>query len=66
MGRYIFSPKIFDYLEDQDIGSGGEIQLTDAIERLNQDEQVYAYDFIGKRYDIGETIGFVKQILNLL
>ena len=56
MGRYIFSPKIFDYLEDQDIGSGGEIQLTDAIERLNQDEQVYAYDFIGKRYDIGETI----------
>jgi UTP--glucose-1-phosphate uridylyltransferase len=66
MGRYIFSPKIFDYLEDQDIGSGGEIQLTDAIERLNQDEQVYAYDFYGKRYDIGETIGFVKQILNLL
>lgn len=63
MGRYIFTPKIFDYLEDQGIGSGGEIQLTDAVERLNQDEQVYAYDFEGKRYDIGETMGFVKTTI---
>lgn len=64
MGRYIFTPKIFDYLEDQGIGSGGEIQLTDAVERLNQDEQVYAYDFEGKRYDIGETMGFVKTTID--
>ena len=63
MGRYIFTPKIFDYLEDQSTGSGGEIQLTDAIERLNQDQQVFAYDFEGKRYDIGETIGFVKTTI---
>ncbi|NWK84944.1 UTP--glucose-1-phosphate uridylyltransferase GalU [Staphylococcus sp. GSSP0090] len=63
MGRYIFTPKIFDYLENQSTGSGGEIQLTDAIERLNQDQQVYAYDFEGKRYDIGETIGFVKTTI---
>ncbi|MEJ7451176.1 UTP--glucose-1-phosphate uridylyltransferase GalU [Staphylococcus xylosus] len=63
MGRYIFTPKIFDYLEDQGIGSGGEIQLTDAVERLNQEEQVYAYDFEGKRYDIGETVGFVKTTI---
>src|SRR5699024_12657529 len=63
MGRYVLSPKIFDYLENQTEGSGGEIQLTDAIERLNQDDRVYAYDFEGERYDVGENIGFVKTTI---
>ncbi len=63
MGRYALSPKIFDYLETQTEGSGGEIQLTDAIERLNKDEKVYAYDFEGQRYDVGEKIGFVKTTI---
>ncbi|WP_436878828.1 UTP--glucose-1-phosphate uridylyltransferase GalU [Mammaliicoccus sciuri] len=63
MGRYVLSPKIFDYLETQTEGSGGEIQLTDAIERLNEDDKVYAYDFEGQRYDVGEKIGFVKTTI---
>lgn len=63
MGRYVLTPEIFDYLSTQDKGSGGEIQLTDAIERLNQDDQVYAYDFEGERYDVGEKIGFVKTTI---
>lgn len=63
MGRYVLSPRIFDYLETQTEGSGGEIQLTDAIERLNKDDKVYAYDFEGQRYDVGEKIGFVKTTI---
>ncbi|WP_425254965.1 UTP--glucose-1-phosphate uridylyltransferase GalU [Mammaliicoccus sciuri] len=63
MGRYVLSPRIFDYLENQDEGSGGEIQLTDAIERLNKVDKVYAYDFEGQRYDVGEKIGFVKTTI---
>lgn len=63
MGRYVLSPRIFDYLETQTEGSGGEIQLTDAIERLNKDDKVYAYDFKGQRYDVGEKIGFVKTTI---
>ncbi|MGG6841326.1 UNVERIFIED_CONTAM: UTP--glucose-1-phosphate uridylyltransferase GalU [Mammaliicoccus sciuri] len=63
MGRYVLSPRIFGYLETQTEGSGGEIQLTDAIERLNKDDKVYAYDFEGQRYDVGEKIGFVKTTI---
>lgn len=63
MGRYVLSPQIFEYLETQTEGSGGEIQLTDAIERLNQEDKVYAYDFEGQRYDVGEKIGFVKTTI---
>ncbi|UXR78205.1 MULTISPECIES: UTP--glucose-1-phosphate uridylyltransferase GalU [unclassified Staphylococcus] len=63
MGRYVLSPEIFEYLETQSEGSGGEIQLTDAIERLNKDDKVYAYDFEGTRYDVGEKIGFVKTTI---
>lgn len=63
MGRYVLSPRIFDYLETQTEGSGGEIQLTDAIERLNKDDKVYAYDFEGQRYDVGEKTGFVKTTI---
>ncbi|MHB7918499.1 UTP--glucose-1-phosphate uridylyltransferase GalU [Staphylococcus hominis] len=63
MGRYILSPKIFDYLKTQTEGSGGEIQLTDAIERLNKNDKVYAFDFEGQRYDVGEKTGFVKTTI---
>ncbi|KQL56052.1 MULTISPECIES: UTP--glucose-1-phosphate uridylyltransferase GalU [Bacillaceae] len=59
MGRYILTPEIFDFLEKQDTGAGGEIQLTDAIQALNEFQSVYAYDFEGKRYDVGEKLGFV-------
>ncbi|WP_454189932.1 UTP--glucose-1-phosphate uridylyltransferase GalU [Paenibacillus sp. Marseille-Q7038] len=64
MGRYIFTPKIFDYLEEHKIGAGGEIQLTDAIQQLNEAEGVYAYDFEGSRYDVGEKLGFILTTIN--
>ena len=60
MGRYILTPEIFLYLDQQEAGAGGEIQLTDAIHKLNQIQRVFAYDFEGKRFDVGEKIGFVK------
>lgn len=60
MGRYILTPEIFMFLEQQEKGAGGEIQLTDAIQRLNEIQRVFAYDFEGKRYDVGEKLGFVK------
>lgn len=63
MGRYVLTPEIFDYLETQGEGAGGEIQLTDAIERLNKDNQVFAYDFEGNRFDVGEKLGFVKTTI---
>lgn len=63
MGRYVLTPDIFDYLANQGEGAGGEIQLTDAIERLNADSQVFAYDFEGNRYDVGEKLGFVKTTI---
>ncbi|KRG08437.1 UTP--glucose-1-phosphate uridylyltransferase GalU [Staphylococcus sp. NAM3COL9] len=63
MGRYVLTPDIFDYLESQEIGAGGEIQLTDAIERLNSDDCVYAFDFEGNRFDVGEKSGFVKTTI---
>ncbi|UBH09313.1 UTP--glucose-1-phosphate uridylyltransferase GalU [Macrococcus armenti] len=63
MGRYILTPDIFTYLEEQNIGAGGEIQLTDAIARVNETDEVYAYDFVGNRYDVGDKIGFVKTTM---
>ncbi|MFC3420035.1 UTP--glucose-1-phosphate uridylyltransferase GalU [Salinicoccus hispanicus] len=60
MGRYILTPEIFEYLEKQKKGAGGEIQLTDALQYLNEKEKVYAYDFKGKRFDVGEKLGFIK------
>ncbi|MFF2857187.1 UTP--glucose-1-phosphate uridylyltransferase GalU [Peribacillus sp. NPDC058002] len=63
MGRYILTPEIFSMLDQQEAGAGGEIQLTDAIQRLNQLQQVFAYDFEGKRYDVGEKLGFVKTTI---
>jgi UTP--glucose-1-phosphate uridylyltransferase len=63
MGRYILTPEIFMFLDQQEKGAGGEVQLTDAIQKLNQIQRVFAYDFEGKRYDVGEKIGFVKTTI---
>ncbi len=63
LGRYIFTPEIFMYLDQQEIGAGGEIQLTDAIQKLNDIQRVFAYDFEGKRYDVGEKQGFIETTL---
>jgi UTP--glucose-1-phosphate uridylyltransferase len=60
MGRYILTPEIFMFLDRQETGAGGEIQLTDAIQKLNEIQRVFAYNFEGKRYDVGEKLGFVK------
>lgn len=63
MGRYVFTPEIFMFLEKQEQGAGGEIQLTDAIQKLNTIQRVFAYDFEGKRYDVGEKIGFIQTTI---
>jgi len=63
LGRYVFTPEIFMYLEQQEVGAGGEIQLTDAIQKLNDIQRVFAYDFEGKRYDVGEKLGFIETTL---
>ena len=64
MGRYILNPMIFDILSKQQPGAGGEIQLTDAIAALNKYEAVYAYDFEGVRYDVGEKMGFIQTTID--
>jgi UTP--glucose-1-phosphate uridylyltransferase len=63
MGRYILTPEIFPYLDKQKTGSGGEIQLTDAIQHLNSSQKVYGYNFEGVRYDVGEKLGFIETTL---
>jgi UTP--glucose-1-phosphate uridylyltransferase len=63
MGRYILNPRIFEILSNQKPGAGGEIQLTDAIAELNKFEAVYAYDFEGTRYDVGEKFGFIQTTI---
>lgn len=60
VGRYILMPRIFELLESTTYGAGGEIQLTDAIARLMLEEQVLAYQFIGKRYDCGDKFGYLE------
>jgi len=64
MGRYIFTPEIFQCLEEVQPGVGGEIQLTDAIKNLCQHQPVYAYLFSGKRYDTGDRLGYVEAIID--
>lgn len=63
MGRYVLTPEIFMFLDRQETGAGGETQLTDAIQKLNEIQRVFAYDFEGKRYDVGEKFGFVKTTI---
>jgi len=60
LGRYIIKPAIFDILASTKPGKGGEIQLTDALKVLAQQDEVYAYNFRGQRYDVGNKLGFLK------
>ncbi|MGL4374420.1 MAG: UTP--glucose-1-phosphate uridylyltransferase GalU [Turicibacter sp.] len=64
MGRYVLTPEIFEMLETQAPGAGDEIQLTDAIDRLMDRQAVYAYDFEGRRYDVGDKFGFIKATID--
>ncbi len=64
MGRYVLTPDIFEYLGRHMVGAGGEIQLTDAIQMLNEDKGVFAYDFQGTRYDVGEKLGFIMTTVD--
>lgn len=60
LGRYIITPRIFDILEHTEPGKGGEIQLTDALQTLMGEEAMYAYNFEGRRYDVGDKLGFLQ------
>lgn len=60
LGRYIIKPQIFEILEKTQPGKGGEVQLTDALKVLAREDAVYAYDFEGRRYDVGDKLGFLK------
>lgn len=60
LGRYIITPQIFDILDNTQPGKGGEIQLTDALKTLIKNEAMYAYNFEGRRYDVGDKLGFLQ------
>jgi UTP--glucose-1-phosphate uridylyltransferase len=60
LGRYIITPRIFDILDNTKPGKGGEIQLTDALKTLMEEESMYAYNFKGRRYDVGDKQGFLE------
>ncbi|WP_260288014.1 UTP--glucose-1-phosphate uridylyltransferase GalU [Peribacillus aracenensis] len=64
MGRYVFRPEIFETLSKLPIGHGNELQLTDAINELNRQQAVLAYNFEGNRYDIGDKVGFIKATID--
>lgn len=64
MGRYILTPEIFPILMNIHPGAGGEIQLTDAITKLNEEQAVLAYNFDGIRFDVGDKFGFIKATLD--
>lgn len=64
VGRYILTPRIFDCIKKTTLGKGNEIQLTDAIRMLLEEEDVYGYAFSGKRYDAGDKFGYVKAIID--
>ena len=63
IGRYLLTPEIFDILDHQTPGKGNEIQLTDAIDTLNQTQRVFAHEFKGQRYDVGNKFGFVQTTI---
>jgi len=65
IGRYVLTPKIFDKLEQTTRGAGGEIQLTDAIQALMEEQAVYGYEFDGTSYDAGTTMGWLKASVEL-
>ncbi len=63
LGRYIITPRIFEFLEHTKPGAGGEIQLTDALKALAKEEAMYAYNFKGKRYDVGNKLGYLEATI---
>lgn len=60
LGRYVITPEIFRILDHTEPGKGGEIQLTDALKVLARQQDMYAYDFIGRRYDVGDKQGYLE------
>ncbi|SHH29155.1 UTP--glucose-1-phosphate uridylyltransferase GalU [Desulfosporosinus lacus] len=64
MGRYILNPEIFGILEGLPAGRGGEIQLTDGIKELGRYQEILAYEFEGRRYDVGDKLGFVEATID--
>lgn len=64
VGRYVLTPEIFEVLESQDAGKNGEIQLTDAIRNIMISQSIYAYEFEGTWYDVGDKMGFLKATIN--
>jgi UTP--glucose-1-phosphate uridylyltransferase len=65
IGRYVLTPEIFDSLQAIEPGSGGELQLTDALKHLLRTRPIYAYRFEGTRYDAGDKLGFLKATVEL-
>jgi UTP--glucose-1-phosphate uridylyltransferase len=65
LGRYILMPEIFDVLENTEPGKGGEIQLTDALKALSKEQAIYAYEFEGRRYDVGDKLGYLKATVEM-
>ena len=65
VGRYVLTPEIFDALRDTQPGVGGEVQITDAINRLAQEQAVYAYVFEGGRFDIGNKLDYLKATVEM-
>ncbi|MCP3773543.1 UTP--glucose-1-phosphate uridylyltransferase GalU [Paenibacillus sp. MZ04-78.2] len=65
IGRYILDPKIFEFLEEMRVGAGGEIQLTDALQQLIQEQRLWAYEYEGKLYDVGDKLGFLQANVEL-
>lgn len=64
IGRYLLTPEIFGILETQKPGAGNEVQLTDAIDTLNKTQRVFAREFTGNRYDVGDKFGFMKTSID--
>jgi UTP--glucose-1-phosphate uridylyltransferase len=60
IGRYLLTPRIFEILADTPHGTGGELQLTDALRALLKEQRIYAYVYEGQRYDAGDKLGFLK------
>jgi UTP--glucose-1-phosphate uridylyltransferase len=65
IGRYVLTPKIFDKLEQTQGGADGEIQLTDGIAALMEEQQVFGYEFEGTRYDAGTTMGWLRASVEI-
>ena len=65
MGRYVINPEVFDILEQTPPGRGNEIQLTDALKVLAKKQAMYAYNFEGRRYDVGDKQGFLEATVEM-